>query len=168
MTFSASAWAARVLAYGAFAASIGVFSQWPTYSHLAPDRALIKLSLVHHGQRLHECRPLSPEELAKLPPTMRMPTDCPRERAPLTVEVEIDGARVLRKTAEPTGLSRDGAASIYERLEIGAGTHEIAVRFTDSPREHGFDYERIETVALSPAQILVIDFDAERGGILLQ
>lgn len=159
---------AHLLAYGALAGFIGLFSRWPTYVHLPPDRALIKLSLVHHGQRLHECRALSPEELAKLPPTMRMPTDCPRERAPVTVEIDIDDAPALRKIATPSGLARDGAAAMYERLAIEAGSHRIAVRLKDTSRDSGFDYERVETVTLRPAQILVIDFDASRGGITLQ
>src|SRR5690606_25545960 len=147
---------------------IGLFSRWPTYVHLPPDRALITLSLVHHGQRLHECRALSPEELAKLPPTMRMPTDCPRERAPVAVEIDIDDAPALRKIARPTGGARVGAASMHHRRATEAGSHRIAVRVKDASRDSGFDYERVETVAGRRAQLLVIDFDASRGGITLQ
>lgn len=162
------AWLGQALLYGAFAAFIGVFSQWPTYQHLAPGRALIKLSFIHHGQRLQPCRRLSAEELAKLPPNMRAPLSCPRERAPIVVEVDIDGAPALREIVESTGLSRDGAGSVYRRMETPAGVHRIAVRLSDSARPTGFDFERSATLALRPAQILVIDFDRERGGITLQ
>ncbi|GMU67956.1 MAG: hypothetical protein AMXMBFR37_02890 [Steroidobacteraceae bacterium] len=161
-------WIGQVVLYAAFAAVIGVFTRWPAYQHLPPDHALVKLSFIHHGQRLQECRQLSPDELAKLPPNMRAPLSCPRERSPILVEVDIDGVPVLRRSAQPTGLSRDGAASVYQRIEVPAGTHRFDVRLRDSARAGGFDFERSEVLELKPAQILVIDFNAEKGGITLQ
>jgi len=161
-------WIGQVLLYAAFAAVIGVFSHWPSYQHLQQNQALIKLSFIHHGQRLQECQKISPEELAKLPPNMRAPLECPRERSPITVEVDVDGVAVLRRTAQPSGLSRDGAASMYQRIEVDAGTHRLDVRLRDSSRTDGFDFERNEILSLKPAQILVIDFNAEKGGITLQ
>lgn len=164
----ARAWVGQALLYAAFALAIGIFSQWPEYEHLAPERALIKLSFIHHGRKLEECRRRTPEELAKLPPNMRAPMQCGRERAPVIFEVDIDGAPALRVHAPPTGLRKDGAASAYERLETSAGKHLIAVRMKDSARTEGFDFEHTATIDLAPAQIRVIDFDAERGGIALQ
>ncbi|HEX2493836.1 MAG TPA: hypothetical protein VHK24_08670 [Steroidobacter sp.] len=163
----ARAWLGQALLYAAFAIFIGAFSRWPTYEHLGPQRALIKLSFIHHGKRLQECRTVPPEELAKLPPNMRAPMDCPRERAPIIVEVDVDGALALREVAEPTGVSNDGAASVYRRLEVAAGRHQLAVRLRDSSRASGFDFERTETITLRPAQVLVIDFHPEQGGITL-
>lgn len=161
-------WIGQVLLYAAFAAFIGVFTRWPSYQHLPEDHALIKLSFIHHGQRLQECHKMSAEELAKLPPNMRAPMDCPRERAPITVEVDIDGIAAIRRTAQPSGLSRDGAASVYQRIEVAAGMHSFDVRLRDSTRSEGFDFEHHEVLDLQPAQILVIDFSAEKGGITLQ
>ncbi len=140
----------------------------PTYRHLAPDQALIKLSFTHAGKRVAECRQLSADELAKLPPNMRATTKCERERAPVRVEVDIDGAPAVRHVAQPSGLSKDGASAVYRRLEVAAGDHRVAVRLKDSAAGSGFDYQREQTVKLAPAQILVIDFDAEKGGITLQ
>lgn len=159
------AWIGQVLLYGVFALIIGVFSHWPTYRHLADDESLIKLSFTHAAQRVEECHKLTPEELAKLPPNMRAPTKCGRERAPVVVEVDIDGKEAIRHVAEPSGLSRDGASAVYLRLTVPAGTHQVAVRLKDSPDGGGFNYESEKTVTLAPAQILVIDFDAQRGGI---
>jgi len=161
-------WAGQAVLYVAFAAVIGVFTRWPSYQHLPEDHALVKLSLIHHGQRLQKCQKLSPEELAKLPPNMRTPMNCPRERSPITVEVDIDGVAALQETAQPSGLSRDGTASVYRRIEVPAGTHRFQVRLRDSARSEGFDFERDEVIDLKPAQILVIDFSAEKGGITLQ
>ncbi len=161
-------WAGQAMLYVAFAVVIGVFTRWPSYQHLQQDHALVKLSLIHHGQRLEACRRLDPEELAKLPPNMRAPVSCPRERSPILVEVDVDGVTVLRQTAQPAGMSRDGAASVYQRFEVPAGTHRFDVRLRDSARTEGFDFQLSDTVDLRPAQVLVIDFSAEKGGITLQ
>ena len=107
----AAAWAGQVLLYALFALVIGVFSHWPPYRHLAPDLALIKLSLVHAGQPVGDCRRLDPDELAKLPPNMRAPMQCPRERSPVTVELDIDGTPAARVAAQPSGLSLPWAPS---------------------------------------------------------
>jgi len=162
------AWAGQLLLYGVFALVIGVFSRWPEYRHLGADRALVKLSFTHAGKRVAECRQLNAEELAKLPPNMRTATKCERERAPVRVEVDIDGAPAIRHVAQPSGLSKDGASAVYQRLDVAAGEHRIAVRLKDSAAGSGFDYQREQSVWLAPAQILVIDFDAGKGGITLQ
>jgi len=163
-----AAWLGQALLYGLFALVIGVFSHWPPYRHLAPDQALLKLSFNHQGKPVSACRRATEEELAKLPPNMRAPMRCPRERSPITVELDLDGAPLLRRVAQPSGLSHDGASAVYQRIEIAAGTHQIAVRLNDDARTSGFGYTREATVTLQPAQILVIDFDPGKGGITLQ
>jgi len=161
-------WLGQLLLYGAFAVVIGVFSRWPEYQHLASDQALVKLSFNHQGKPVGACQRLSADELAKLPPNMRAPLRCPRERSPITVELDVDGAPVLRHVARPSGLSHDGASAVYHRMQVAAGTHQLAVRLKDDVRTSGFDFTREATVTLKPAQILVIDFDPEKGGITLQ
>ena len=161
-------WIGQLLLYGLFALAIGVFSQWPAYRHLPADAALIKLSLMHTGKRVGECRERTAEELARLPPNMRAPTICPRERSPVTVELDIDGEPAVRVVAPPSGLSGDGASAMYRRLTVKAGERLIAVRLRDDARSDGFAYTLERRVTLSPAQVLVIDFDAEKGGITLQ
>ena len=120
------------------------------------------------GKPVGDCRPLTPEELAKLPPNMRAPVQCPRERSPVTVELDIDGVPAVRAEAEPSGLARDGASAIYRRLPVPAGERLISVRLRDDVRSEGFAYRLERRVQLSPAQVLVIDFDTEKGGITLQ
>ena len=161
-------WIGQGLLYAALAAVIVIFSRWPVYHNLDADVALIKVSISHQGQLLGDCVELSPAELAKLPPNMRAPKSCPRERSPLTVEVDIDGKLAYHQTAQPSGLSRDGAAVVYRRLEVPAGTHHIDVRMKDDARSKGFDYTRSEDVTLAPAEILVVDFDGAKRQITLQ
>lgn len=165
---SKRAWAGQAVLYGAFAAVIGVFSHWPPYRHLPPDTALIKLSLVHVGKPTGDCRKQSAEELAKLPPNMRAPVTCPRERSPVTVELDIDGVAAARVLAPPSGLSRDGASALYRRLPVASGERLIQVRLRDDVRSTAFAYTAERRLTLAPAQVLVVDFDAEKGGITVQ
>jgi len=159
-------WTGQALLYGLFALVIAVFSGWPAYHPLPPGQALLKVSFIHHAQRVADCRPFTAEELAKLPPNMRTPMKCERERSRVTIEVDLDGATVYRHEAVPSGLSRDGASSVYHRLQVPAGQHRIAVRLKDKVGP-AFTHTREATVTLKPAQVLVIDFDAEKGGITL-
>ena len=164
----AAAWIGQALLYGLFALVIGVFSSWPPYRALGSDQSLIKLSFSHTGQPVSDCKAQTPEELAKLPPNMRAPVRCPRERSSIVVELDIDGAPAVRHTARPSGLSKDGASSVYQRLQVAAGSHRVAVRMKDDVRSTGFAHVREETVSLKPAQILVIDFDTATQKITLQ
>lgn len=162
------AWAGQALLYALFALVIGTFSHWPAFHPLGPGEAQIKVSFTHSGKPVDECRPLTADELAKLPPNMRAPMKCPRERSPVTVEVDVGGVTAMRRTVAPSGLARDGASAVYHRLNVAAGEQRIAVRLNDDVRRAGFTYQREATVKLAPAQILVIDFDADRGGITLR
>lgn len=161
-------WLGQGLLYALFALVVGVFSQWPVYHPIGPDQAVIKISVSRVGKPVGECRRLTEEELARLPPNMRRAEECPRERAPLDMRVLLDGQQVLQRVAEPTGLSKDGAASIYERLVVPAGAHDMQVRLSDDVRPGAMPYERQARVTLNPGQVLVIDFDASQGGIVFQ
>lgn len=163
----AVAWIGQGLLYALFALIMGVFSSWPKYRHLPPDQALIKVSFTHHAPRLVDCIQRTPEELAKLPPNMRTPMQCQRERSAVAIEVDLDGKPVYRHVAEPTGLSRDGAATVYHRLPLLAGEHRLAVRVKDRMSSSSFNFNREQTVTLKPGQVLVIDFNPEKGGITL-
>lgn len=156
---------AQALLYVPFMALIGYFSTSPAYQHLGPEQALIRLSLAHAAQRVGECHERTPEELAKLPPNMRAPLVCPRERAPLRIELEVDGKRVYGAVVPPSGFARDGAATVYQRIPVAAGSHRIAARLNDRVAP-GFSYEREATLEIKAGRVLVIDFNAAQGGFL--
>lgn len=160
--------AGQVLLYGAFAGFIGIFSAHPQYRSLEPDQALLKLSFTHAGQLAQECRQRSPEELAKLAPNMRAPMECARARSPVTVELMLDGRLLAGRVERPSGLSRDGASTVYERFTVPAGKHQLSVKFNDSVRVPGYGYVREEEVELRPGQVVVVDFNPQKGGILIQ
>jgi hypothetical protein len=156
----------QFIAYALFALVVGYFATQPAYTHLDPDMALIKLSFSHAGAHRQECRQLTQEELNRLPPNMRRPLDCPRERRPLLVELELDGEILYRDELPPSGLAGDGASTAYRKFPVAAGSHQLVARLRDSRREEGFDYVKSAEVTLAPQQNFVIDFRPEFGGFL--
>lgn len=154
----------QILAYAAFAVVLGYFAAAPAYVHLDPEKALIKLSFSHAGERKTECRRLSPEEIAKLAPNMRRALDCPRERVPLLVELFLDDELLYRDLLRPSGLARDGTSTAYQRFPAEPGFHHLVVRLRDTRRSEGFDWELASDIHLVPQQNLVVDFRAEAGG----
>ncbi len=154
--------------YAAFAVVIGYFSTLPKYQHLQSDQALLRLSFKHAGKTKADCRQRSPEELAKIPPNMRQALDCPRERSPVRVRVELDGADLYDESFPPSGLSKDGASTGYRRLPIAAGHHHLKVQFADDVRVAGFNYQREQEVDAKPGRVVLIDFAGDQGGIVIR
>lgn len=164
----AFAWGGQVLLYALFALAIGYFSTDPPYRLLGENEALLRLSFMHAGKPRFECRQRTAEEMAKLPPQMRAATDCPRERSPVLVRVELDGRTVVDEAFAPAGLARDGASAGYRRLPIAAGPHRLRVEVSDGARAQGFPYRREATIDVKPGQVVLIDFNPEQGGVLIR
>ena len=156
----------QVVLYGAFAAFIGYFATSPTYKQIPDDAALIKLSISHLGDR--ECRKRSPEELEKMPRNMRAPMDCPRERSDIKLEVDLDGKPLYQIVMHPTGVYKDGISTTYKRFELKAGVHQLAVRMNDNLAQPGFKFVKEAQITLKPAQVLVIDFNPDKGGLFFK
>jgi len=149
-----------------FAALLDYFSVAPSYAPFPTDQAQIKVSFSRAGAHRGGCRQLTAEELAKLPPNMRAPLDCPRGRLDVVVELDLDDRQVLAATLPPGGLAGDGEATIYRKLRVAPGRHRLAIRMRDSARDAGFDHVAEREVMLEPAQNFVIDFDAAQGGFV--
>ena len=157
----------QLLLYVPLMALIGYFSTEPRFTTLGPDEALLRLSFIHAAERKEPCRERSAEELAKLAPNMRAALDCPRERAMLLVELEVDGRLALRREVPPAGVQRDGNATVYHRLPLPAGRHRIVARLRDRPGE-GFDFVGETTLELAPGAALLIDFSKAKGGFVFR
>jgi hypothetical protein len=143
---------------------VGYFTS-PRYQPAAGE-TLLRLSPAIRGQA--DCRRRTPEELAKLPANMRAPLDCPRERSPVIVRLELDGAELVHEAFAPSGLSRDGASTGYRRVPIAAGRHRVRVQFNDDVRVSGFNYERDRVIDAAAGQVVLIDFAPERGGVMIR
>lgn len=155
--------------YALFMVVIGHFSTSPAYSHLPPDETLIKLSFNHAGQHVGACHELTQEEIANLPAYQRKggTTVCPRERADVVVELEMDGKQLYHEILRPTGFAHSGNANIYRRIPVKAGIHTLKARLKDRPGED-YNYVREETVNLAPGRVMVIDFKAATGGFIFK
>jgi hypothetical protein len=158
-------YALQAVAYGAFAATIAYFSTSPPYRLRGDDSAVVKLSFSHSAQLVQACRERSEAELAKLAPNMRTKMDCPRQRADVLVELDMDGKPLYRISTSPTGLRQDGAATVYRRLEIPAGRHRFQARMADGP-DRAFNHAKDIDLDLAPGQVLIVDFLTGEGGFV--
>lgn len=148
-------------ALGAVFLGVAALADWPRYRPIPQGDGVVMLSFVHGADRRAQCRRLSPEEIAKLPPNMRKLQDCPRGRPPLYVELDIGDRPLYRAALPPTGIAGDGPSRVYQRFTVPAGEFELAVRMRDTTRTSGFDYEAIQHVSLAPAQLFVVDFSSD-------
>jgi hypothetical protein len=160
--------AGQAIVLVALFAAVAAFSDWPSYRPLAPESAVIKLSLTHGSNRQADCRRRTPAELAKLPPNMRNPLECPRSRGPVYVELDLDGQSIFRASLPPSGISSDGPSRVYRRFVVPAGKHALVARMRDTRRTEGFDYVKSGDVVLAAEQNLVIDFRPEAGGFVFR
>jgi hypothetical protein len=159
---------AEILMYAIFAVVVGALSVWPSYKLLDEDRAIVSLVFSHAGERIGECRTYSQDELNKLPPNMRKPADCPRERQSVRVELRSGDQVLFEETLSPSGIWADGKASIYQRIEVRAGVQELFVGMNDTGGQIGFDYEKSITLDLAPGRNLVIRFDAQTQQFMIR
>src|SRR5262249_28514052 len=140
----------------------------PHYRQTPPGTAVVMLSFVHGADRRADCRRLTPEEIAKLPPNMRRPLDCPRRRRSVYVELDVGDRVGYRASLPPTGIAGDGPSRVYQRFVLPAGEYDVAVRMRDTPRTDGFDHERSGRVTLGPDQMFVVDFRSEPAGFVFR
>lgn len=154
--------------FGMFALASWRLSSWPSFQLLEPDQAMVSLTFSRAGQRMQECRTLTQQELEELPPNMRKPQDCPRERHPVQVEFSVDGEVLYQATRPPSGIWNDGESTIYQRILVKAGRHNLSVGMRDSDRSEGFDFQHESTVTLEPSQHLLVEFDHDTGTFIFE
>ena len=114
-----------------FAALSLVFTIWPRFSQLADGNAIVSLTFLQAGKRLEKCRKRTQEELNKLAPNMRKPTDCQRERHPVDVMFSADGEILYQQSLAPSGFWKDGKSTVYYRVELAAGSHQLFIGMSD-------------------------------------
>ncbi|MBF0180539.1 MAG: hypothetical protein HQM03_11005 [Magnetococcales bacterium] len=151
----------QLTAYLVFFATIYYFSTSPAYHYLQPGQAEVKLAFKHTSQREQECHKRTQEEMMKLPPNMRRPQDCPRQRAPIYIELLLDDRFVATRSFPAPGLSHDMATFVYSKHSLPAGQHKLTVRMRDSIRKEGFDYSGEAVRDWQPGQSIVIGFQKD-------
>jgi len=152
----------EILAWSVFAIVVGLLSVWPRYNLVDEGNAIITVTFAHAAERVGECRILTQEELNRLPPNMRKPSDCPRERHVVRFELRSGDDVLYEDVLSPSGIWSDGKANIYQRVVVPAGTHDVFVGMNDSGGSAGFDYETRTSVDVAPGRNVVVGFDTEQ------
>ncbi len=145
--------------YTLFMALIWYFSTSPSVRVIEDDEAMITIAFSHAGETREQCRKLSQEELMKLPPNMRKPEDCPRERSPIIMQAALDGKTIFSQTMLPPGIFKDGSVNIYYNSKVPAGKHKFEIKMDDSVRKPGFNRTFEQEVTMNPRQILLVEFE---------
>ena len=158
----------QTLNYAVFMGLVWYFSFMPSYVRLAPDESMITLSLSHAGELVEECRRMSQEEMAELPPNMRLPVECPRERSPVSIEILMDDKPIINEVVDPPGLYKDQGVDIYRSIKVPAGDYRLEVRMNDSVRAEGLTHRHEQSVSLVPAQLLVIQFHGSTNEFVIR
>jgi len=158
----------EIIAYTVFAIVIGILSVWPRYELVTEGQAIVSIAFVHAGDRVGECRRLTQEELNALPPNMRKPSECPRERHPLRVELRSGSEMLYSDVLLPSGFWSDGKSNVYQRILVAAGQHDLFVGMNDSGGDEGFDYEHRTTIDVSPGRNVVIRFDEKQDRFVIR
>jgi len=159
-------WLLQACNYTLFMAVVWYFSSAPAVRLIGEDEARLTIAFAHAGQLREPCRRLSQEELNKLAPNMRKIEDCPRERAPVTIEVDLDGEPLYRAALEPPGLYSDQGVDVFYSAKIPAGAHRLSLKMNDSVRIDGFNHVFEDDIEIAPAQILLVGFDNKSGFVL--
>lgn len=156
----------QAINYSVFMAVIWYLSTSPAYRQMNEDEALVIISFPHAGEIKQPCRTRTAEELKALPPNMRTPMECTRERSPITIELLLDGAPIYMHTAEAPGYFKDSGVDIYHMTKVSAGKHHLSMKMDDSVLKEGFDHVLEQDVDIAPAQILLIDFEVSKGFVI--
>lgn len=149
--------------YAIFMVLIWYFATSPSIRVIEDDQAMLTVAFAHAGETREECRRLSQEELMKLPPNMRKPEDCPRERSPIIVEATLDGKSIYNKTMLPPGIFNDGGVNIFYSSKVPAGKHSFKIKMDDSVRKQGFNHVFEQDIEIKPQQIVLVEFDSLKG-----
>ena len=159
---------AQALFFATAAAATGYLASRPQWVQFPSDSAQIKVSFAHGAKRKVPCRRFSAKEIAALPPSRRRPSNCPRERLPVVIELLLNDKLIYGAELPPSGIARDGPSRMYQKFVVPPGRHQITARLRDSRRPTGFDYEKTREIELSPLQNLAIDFRADQDGFIFK
>lgn len=153
--------------YTVFMAVVWYFSTDPVYRPLAEGDAVVIVAFGHAGKIVAPCRERSPEELAALPPNMRIAQDCPRERSPIIVEVLLDDKIALKETFVAPGFSKDLGVEIFHRTNVPVGKHNVIARMNDDVNVEGYTHVVEQEIELTQGKILVVEYKPDKNTFVL-
>jgi hypothetical protein len=137
-------------------------SQLPWQAHPGGE-ASIRLSWRTVSEPVSECRTPTPEELAALPPHMRMKEICERRHAPFRLVVRVDGQLVRDALLSPAGARGDRPLYVFEELRVPPGLHRLAVGFQEERAGAATARAPLSldaTLELAPRDVALVTLDA--------
>jgi hypothetical protein len=91
--------------------------------------ALLRLAWRARGERVEQCRRLTPAELARVPAHMRQEIQCTGRIVPYRLRVALDGREVINELVQAAGARHDRPLYVFRELRVPPGPHALAVRF---------------------------------------
>ena len=152
---------------------IVALSQVPYTASRGADGEL-RLAWRWRSQRVERCRTLTPDELGKLPAHMRVATACERPLRPYLLEVEVDDRAVLHDSVRARGAESDRPLSVFHRLPLAPGRHEVKVTFSplplagDSAASLPAALEAEAHIVVSPRQVVLVTLDDVQRKLVLR
>lgn len=151
-----------------------------SFSFYKPETALLKIAFKHSGKRIVDCDETalikqagqmyrkSLKDVGRVSMDNAMMNGCPRERYPVSVNVMLDGAQLLRKDFSPTGIKNDMASYVYDEFTVKPGERRVTVSLWDTGRKETPDYSLDETVSFADRQTLLIRVDDVAGKLVIE
>src|SRR5579885_3628612 len=91
--------------------------------------ALLRLAWRARGERVEQCRRLTPAELARVPAHMRQEIQCTGRIVPYRLRVALDGREVINELVQAAGARHDRPLYVFRELRVPPGPPALAVRF---------------------------------------
>ncbi len=147
-----------------------------SYVAVEHTEGIVRLAWRARGEHVRECRHLSPEELAKLPPHMRQEEVCEGRVLPYRLVVTLDGTERINREVRGAGAREDRPLYVTEDLAVAPGPHRVSVSFTlegaaaaaaesderATPSRLTFD----TTVTLAERRVLLVTYDEDRKALI--
>jgi len=139
--------------------------------------AIVRLAWRARGERVRDCRRVTPEELAKLPVHMRQEVVCEGRVLPYRLVVDLDDSAVVNHLIHGAGAREDRPLYVFQDLTARPGVHRIFVRFTLEGRPQEHDETRLSTpprlaldttLSLAPHRVLLVTYDEEREQLVVR
>jgi hypothetical protein len=152
---------------------LGWLSQVP-YEPGKPGDAMIRLSWRARGARVEECRPLTEEELERIPRHMQREEICEGSVLPYRLRVVLNDQQAVDEVVRAAGARGDRPLFVLQELPVPSGTHHLVVEFTrqgeptadDEPATPG-QLTLDVTIALNPHEVALVTYDPEQRELIL-
>ncbi|MCC6651089.1 MAG: hydrogenase iron-sulfur subunit [Candidatus Eisenbacteria bacterium] len=127
----------------------------------APAGGALRLAWRLPGQSYENCRPLSAQEIARLPRHMRHTEECTTVYLHYRLGVWVDDVAVVNEEIHPLGARGDRPLYVSRDIGLTPGSHDVQVRFAPvaDPKKVGLVLEWRERVEVKAGRGEILTFD---------